>query len=47
MGNSILLTPVENVADITLDRMLVGVTPENVHGEYEWGDEVGAEKIHD
>jgi antitoxin MazE len=47
MGGSIVLTPLEDVEGITLDTMLMGVTPENAHSEFPWGEDVGAEKIHD
>lgn len=46
-GQSIILTPVQSDDDFTLDKMLVGVTPENVHGEVDWGPDVGAEVIDD
>ena len=44
-GKSIVLTPVKQANDFTLDKMLEGVTPENVHSELDWGVDVGAEKI--
>jgi antitoxin MazE len=46
MGSSIVLTPLDDEEDITLDTMLTGVTPQSVQGEFEWGDDLGAEKIH-
>ena len=46
-GQSIILTPVQSDDDFTLDKMLEGVTPENVHGEFDWGPDVGAEIIDD
>lgn len=46
MGSSIVLTPLESMEDITLNSMLAGVTPESVQGEFAWGDDVGAEKVH-
>ena len=44
-GGSIVLTPVKQINDFTLHKMLEGVTPENVHSEFDWGQDVGAEKI--
>ena len=46
-GQSIILTPVKSSDDFTLNKMLEGVTPENVHGEFDWGPNVGAEIIND
>ncbi len=46
-GNSIMLTPLQPNNDLTLEKMLIGVTPENVHGEINLGADVGAEIIND
>ena len=46
-GQSIVLTPIKSTDSFTLDKMLEGVTPENVHGEFDWGPDVGAEIIDD
>lgn len=46
-GQSIVLTPVKSGDDFTLKKMLEGVTPENVHDEFDWGPDVGAEIIDD
>jgi antitoxin MazE len=46
-GQSIILTPVKPTNEFTLEKMLEGVTPENVHGEFAWGPDVGAEIIDD
>ncbi len=46
-GNSIILTPLQPNRDLTLEKMLIGVTPENVHGEIDLGADVGAEIIND
>jgi antitoxin MazE len=46
-GQSIILTPVKPANDFTLDKMLEGVNPENVRGEFDWGPDVGAEIIDD
>ena len=43
---SIVLTPLNTEQGLTLDSMLVGVTPELVRGEFNWGEDIGAEKIH-
>ncbi len=43
---SIVLTPAKNDG-LTLDSMLKNVTPEKVRGEAGWGEDVGAEVIHD
>ena len=45
-GDTIILTPVKDEHEITLETMLAGVTPEQVGGEYVWGDDIGAEIIH-
>ncbi len=41
--NSIVLTPIEGDV-LTLESMLEGVTPDQIGGEFEWGEDVGAEK---
>jgi antitoxin MazE len=46
-GQSIVLTPIKGAEEFTLKKMLEGVTPENVHGEFDWGPDVGAEIIDD
>lgn len=46
-GRSIVLTPVNEEDDFTLEAMLKGVTPENVHSVVDWGPDVGAEIIED
>lgn len=46
-GQSIVLTPVKSTDNFTLKKMLEGVTPANVHGEIDWGPDVGAEIIDD
>ncbi len=46
-GQSIVLTPIKVADDFTLKTMLKGVTPANVHGEIDWGPDVGAEIIDD
>jgi len=46
-GQSIMLTPLQPDNDFTLEKMLEGVTPENVHSQIDWGPDVGAEIIDD
>ena len=46
-GQSIVLTPLKSADNFTLKTMLEGVTPNNVHGEIDWGSDVGAEIIDD
>ena len=46
-GKSIVLTPVRKATYFTLATMLKDVTPENVHGEFDWGVDVGAERVND
>ena len=42
--NSIVLTPLIDENELSLESMLNGVTPGLVGGEFEWGEDVGAEK---
>lgn len=44
-GQSIVLGPIKVQSDLSLDEMLRGVTPENVHAEVNWGEDKGAEAI--
>lgn len=41
--DSIVLTPVKD-SELTLESMLRGVTPDQVGGELDWGEDVGAER---
>jgi antitoxin MazE len=41
LDNKIVITPV--TPKYQLDDLLVGVTPELIGGEYEWGEPVGEE----
>lgn len=41
--DSIVLTPVKD-SELTLESMLRGVTPGQVGGELDWGEDVGAER---
>ena len=41
--DSIVLTPVKD-SELTLESMLRGVTPDQVSGELDWGEDVGAER---
>ncbi len=40
---SIVLTPVKD-SELTLESMLRGVTPDQVDGEFDWGEDIGAER---
>jgi antitoxin MazE len=42
VDQKIVISPVSK--KYQLDELLVGVTPELIGGEYEWGDPVGAEE---
>lgn len=48
-NSSIILTPQKSSDEElpTLDELLDGVTPENIHGEIDWGPDVGSEIIRD
>lgn len=46
-GRSIVLTPVDEDNSFTLEVMLKGVTPENMHPLVDWGPDVEAEIIDD
>jgi antitoxin MazE len=48
-GSSIVLTPVKKDAQKlpTIDQLLEGVTPGNVHPAVDWGPDVGREIIND
>ena len=43
--DSIVLTPLKEQEEITLDSMLKGVTPKLVGGEFGWGHDIGVELI--
>jgi antitoxin MazE len=43
-GNSIVLTPQVDENRLSLEVMLKGVTPDQVGGELDWGEDVGAER---
>jgi len=40
---SIVLTPIKD-SELTLESMLRGVTPDQVGGELDWGEDIGAEQ---
>lgn len=42
--NSIVLTPLIDENELSIESMLDGVTPDLVDGEFKWGEDVGAEK---
>jgi antitoxin MazE len=41
VDGGLLLRP--RVKEYTLDELVAGITPENVHGETDWGEAVGRE----
>lgn len=41
--DSIVLTPVKD-DELTLESMLRGVSPDQVGGELDWGEDIGAER---
>jgi len=43
-GKSIVLTPVNESEDITLESLVKDVTPSQVGGEADWGNDVGTER---
>lgn len=44
-GRSIILTPIKQPNTITLRQLLGSVTPEQVGGELDWGEDVGSEIV--
>jgi antitoxin MazE len=48
-GSSVILSPVKTPKEKlpTLEELLEGVTPENVHGLVDWGPDRGKEIIND
>ncbi len=45
-GTTITLRPVSS-GELTLESLLEGATPDNVHGEFDLGPDVGAERWYD
>ncbi len=43
-GRSIVLTPIEETIEPTLQELLRGVTPEKISGEIDWGTDQGLER---
>lgn len=43
-GRSIVLTPIEDHSDPTIQELLEGVTPQAVSGEVAWGEDQGLER---
>lgn len=41
VDNTVVISPIKR--KYQLDELLVGVTPELIGGEYDWGEPVGAE----
>jgi antitoxin component of MazEF toxin-antitoxin module len=43
-GKSIVLTPINEPEEVTLESLLKDVTPSQIGGEPDWGVDVGAER---
>jgi antitoxin MazE len=41
----LVIEPMEDVPRYDLDELLKGITPENLHGETDWGEDVGQEIV--
>ena len=41
---SVILTPVTDSSAISIDSLLKGVTPDEINGEIDWGEDIGAEQ---
>lgn len=46
-GSILVIKPGPIRKKLTLEGLLEGVTPDNVHGEVDWGDDVGRERWYD
>lgn len=46
-GRAITITPLKKQKKMTAEDLFEGVTPENVHGEIEWGPDIGLERWYD
>jgi antitoxin MazE len=42
--NGTLILKAQEKTEYTLDELLTGITPENCHGELDWGNPVGQEQ---
>jgi antitoxin MazE len=42
--DSIVLTPIKDKNNMTLESLLTDVEPDKIGGELDWGEDVGAEK---
>jgi antitoxin MazE len=45
VDGKLVIEAVQNPTDYTLEQLLEGVTPDNLHGEVETGPEVGKESF--
>jgi len=46
-GNKLTIEPRQKTKKMTLEELLEGVTPENVHPAVDWGPDVGRERWYD
>ena len=44
ISNGTLILKAQEKTEYTLDELLAGITPENCHGELDWGNPVGQEQ---
>ena len=44
ISNGTLILKAQEKNEYTLDELLAGITPENCHGELDWGNPVGQEQ---
>ena len=41
ISNGTLILKAQEKTEYTLDKLLAGITPENCHGELDWGNPIG------
>ena len=44
ISNGTLILKAQEKTEYTLDELLAGITPENRHGELDWGNPIGQEQ---
>lgn len=44
ISNGTLILKAQEKTEYTLDELLAGITPENCHGELDWGNPIGQEQ---
>ena len=44
ISNGTLILKAQEKTEYTLDELLAGITPENCHGELDWGNPIGQEE---